>query len=249
MVSEILLPKIGNNIAFSYLSLSCPSDRRWRCTTRFLVVAYVAPLSEGSGANTATCIADRSLPPCWRWWVELLVSAHTICFCHINMLLFKCCQSFIAKYTPINSVPGRFLTSGERDHLQDRGFSLDQQFAPEVAVNTIIVKDFDNFSRRPNFPKLTKNKSGHHWRNFKISLNFAGVIFIESLLENEIFRMVAGEWGQEENRTSYRPIQVQLSCSISFNVLANHFARKANEGMLRYLAHSLFVSVFSYCQG
>ena len=200
--------------------------------------------------NTATCIADRSLPPCcWWWWVALLVSAHTICFCHINMLLFKCCQSFIAKYTPIISVPGRFLTSGERDHLQDRDFSLEQQFAPEVVVNTIIVKDFHNFSRRPSFPKLTKNKSGHHWRNFKISLNFAGVIFIESLLENEIFRMVAGEWGQEENRTSYRPIQVQLSCSISFNVLANHFARKANEGMLRYLAHSLFVSVFSYCQG
>jgi len=158
------------------------------------VVAYVAPLCEGSGANTATCYADRSLPPCcWRWWVELLVSAHTICFCHINMLLFKCCQFFIAKCTPIISVPGRFLTAVERDHLQDRDFRLEQQFAPEVAVNTIIVKDFENFSRRPSFPKMTKNKSGHHWLICKVSLKFAGVIFFESLLENEIFRMVAGE--------------------------------------------------------
>ena len=128
-----------------------------------------------------------------------------------------------------------------KDHLQDRDFSLEQQFAPEVVVNTIIVKDFHNFSRRPSFPKLTKNKSGHHWRNSKISLKFAGVIFFESLLENEIFRMVAGEWGQKENRTRFRPIQVQLSRSISFNVLANHLARKANEG------NASIFSAFPFC--
>jgi len=55
-----------------------------------------------------------SLPP-WGRWVALLVSAHRLCLCHMNMLLFKCCQPFVANYTPFFSVHGQFLKSVERD--------------------------------------------------------------------------------------------------------------------------------------
>jgi len=49
------------------------------------------------------------------WWVELLVSADTHSFCHINILLFKCCQPLVANYTPFVSVPVQFLMSGVSD--------------------------------------------------------------------------------------------------------------------------------------
>jgi len=45
----------------------------------------------------------------------MLVSEHTLCNCHIKMLLFKCCQPLVANCTPFFSVPGQFLKSVERD--------------------------------------------------------------------------------------------------------------------------------------
>jgi len=57
----------------------------------------------------------RRMPPssCWGW--VALVSAHTLFFCHINLLLFKCCQPLVANYTPFVSVPDQCLQSGVRN--------------------------------------------------------------------------------------------------------------------------------------
>jgi len=63
------------------------------------------------------CMSNKNswLRCCWGWWVALLVSAHTLYFCHINMLLFKCCQPFVANCTPFFLVSGHFHKSVERD--------------------------------------------------------------------------------------------------------------------------------------
>ena len=99
----------------SILSLSCPSVRRWRCSTRFLVSAHEAPQSKGWGANMAAYCTGGSLLCCrWMWLVALLVPARTLCYCHINMLLFKGYQPPVANCTPF-SIPGQFLKSVERD--------------------------------------------------------------------------------------------------------------------------------------
>ena len=59
----------------------------------------------GWGANTATYCTDVSLLLCcWEWWVALLVSAHTLCIHHINILLFKCCQPLIANYRKLLAI-------------------------------------------------------------------------------------------------------------------------------------------------
>ena len=98
------------------LSLSCPSARRWRCSTRFLVSTHVAPQFKDWGANTAAYCTSESLPRCrWMWLVALLVSARTLCYCHINLLLFKGCQPPVANCTPFFSIPGQFLKSVKRD--------------------------------------------------------------------------------------------------------------------------------------
>jgi len=75
--------------------LSCPSVRRWLCSTRFLVSAHVTPR--------------------WMWLVALLVSARTLSYCHINMLLFKGCQPLVANCTPFFPISGQFLKSVVRD--------------------------------------------------------------------------------------------------------------------------------------
>ena len=50
-------------------------------------------------------LAGGSLPPCcWGWWVALLVSPHTLCYCQIHMLLLKCCQPLVANCTTFLSV-------------------------------------------------------------------------------------------------------------------------------------------------
>jgi len=50
-------------------------------------------------------------------WVVLLVSAHMLCFCQINMLLFKCCQPLVTNYTPFN-VQGNPGQLREQQNLQ-----------------------------------------------------------------------------------------------------------------------------------
>ena len=70
------------------LSLSGPSVRRWRRSTRFLASAHVAPQSKGWGANTAAYCTGGSLPRCrWMWLVALMClrarfdTATSICCC------------------------------------------------------------------------------------------------------------------------------------------------------------------------
>jgi len=61
-------------------------------------------------------ILNRRIPAAlfWGWLVALLIFAHTLRHCHINMLLFKCCQPVVANCT-FFSVPGQFFKSVERE--------------------------------------------------------------------------------------------------------------------------------------
>jgi len=49
--------------------------------------------------------------------VALLMSAHMLCYCHINMLLFECCQTLVANCVPFVSVPGQFFRNGSCIYL------------------------------------------------------------------------------------------------------------------------------------
>ena len=112
---ELLSEKVNKTAFFHELfsiSLRCPSDAAQRVS----LCRHMWFLSPKAEEQTRPDTVQTD--PCRIFvgrLVALLMSAHTLCYCHIKMLLFKCCQPLVANCTPFFSVTGQFFKSVERD--------------------------------------------------------------------------------------------------------------------------------------